>query len=393
MALGALIGAYQEDDGGGLRALYPLAGRTLVEYQVRSAHALGAAPIVVLVERLPAALAEALDRLRGEGIAVIAVSDPQEAASRFDAGMPILLVADGLAPDFAALKSLAEFPDNTVMLVPDDEEHRAFERVDAESRWAGLALVDAGTLGATVAMLGDWDLQSTLLRRAIQGGARTLAGHGVGLLSQEPGDLVGFERHLLQASRGAREDWASRFALPLVEEAATERLMDSPVRPEWLLAGAAVALVAATFGFSRGWLWQSYVLLLLALPLDLVAERLAQLRLRPLGPGSWLRRSLWPLGGAALLMLGWRLGNHGAGWGAFLAAASTIAFAQAARIEQRGVALPARLWLFSRRNAILGALPFVIGGWWTALVIALLVYAAASLFAAQHLRHAAGHDL
>jgi hypothetical protein len=30
MAVGALIGAYQEDDSGALRALLPLAGRTLL---------------------------------------------------------------------------------------------------------------------------------------------------------------------------------------------------------------------------------------------------------------------------------------------------------------------------------------------------------------------------
>ena len=131
MALGALIGAYQEDDSGGLRALYPLAGRTLLEYQVRCAAAAGAMPVVVLVERLPAALNEALERLRHEGIPVIAVSDSQEAASRFEAGMPIVMIADGLAPDFAALAGLAEHAEPTVLLVPDDDAHARFERVDA----------------------------------------------------------------------------------------------------------------------------------------------------------------------------------------------------------------------------------------------------------------------
>src|SRR4030095_2681269 len=56
MALGAVIGAYQEDDSGGLRALLPLAGRTLLEYQVRCAAAAGAAPVVVVVGRVPQAL-------------------------------------------------------------------------------------------------------------------------------------------------------------------------------------------------------------------------------------------------------------------------------------------------------------------------------------------------
>jgi hypothetical protein len=59
MAVGALISAYHEDDSGALRALLPLAGRTLVEYQARCAAAAGAAPLVVVVERVPQALQDA----------------------------------------------------------------------------------------------------------------------------------------------------------------------------------------------------------------------------------------------------------------------------------------------------------------------------------------------
>jgi len=99
MALGALIGAYQEDESGGLRALLPLAGQTLIEYQARCLAALGAAPLLVLVERVPVALNDAFERLRGEGIAVVAVSDGAEAASRFEAGTDVILLADGIAPD------------------------------------------------------------------------------------------------------------------------------------------------------------------------------------------------------------------------------------------------------------------------------------------------------
>jgi hypothetical protein len=51
------------------------------------------------------------------------------------------------------------------------------------------------------------------------------------------------------------------------------------------------------------------------------------------------------------------------------------------------VGIPGEIWLFSRRNAIIGAAPFVLGGWWTGLLVTLLLYAAGSLFVAQHLRH------
>src|SRR3954462_2557027 len=98
MAIGALIGAYQEDDSGALRALLPLAGRTLLEYQVRCAAAAGAVPIVVVVERVPQALQDAFERLRLDGIGVFQVSQVEEAVSRFEAGSMILLIGDGIAP-------------------------------------------------------------------------------------------------------------------------------------------------------------------------------------------------------------------------------------------------------------------------------------------------------
>lgn len=390
MALGALIGAYQEDDQGSLRALFPLAGRTLIEFQARCAAAAGASPIVVLVERIPTALQEAIERLRGEGMSVVAVSNGDEAASRFEAGTLIVMIADGLAPDYGLITRLTEFAEPAIALVPDDEAHQRYERIDSTNRWAGVALVDSHTLGATAAMLGDWDLQSTLLRRIVQNGARRVqagdAGQGSVLVLQEA-ELADFEKHLLVASRGVRSDWASKYVLPLVEEFATERLMETRVRPEWLVFAAMVMLFAAAFGFSRGWLWQSYLVMLLSTPLDLVAQRLAALRLRPMVASLWTRRMLWPAAGLCLGALGWVLTRSWGEWGPFVLAISAAAFAQAGRVESAGFDFPPERWLFSRRNAIFASAPFVIAGWWGALLAGLLLYAAASFFITQHFRH------
>src|SRR4051812_7451793 len=120
MAPGALIGAYQEDDSGGLRALLPLAGRTLLEYQARCAAAAGAAPIVVVVERVPQALQDAFERLRLDGLGVFPVSDIEEAVSRFEAGSMILLIGDGVAPPVDLVSALTDDPEPAVATVPDD---------------------------------------------------------------------------------------------------------------------------------------------------------------------------------------------------------------------------------------------------------------------------------
>ena len=396
MALGALIGAYQEDDAGGLRALLPLAGRTLIEYQARCLAAAGAAPLVVLVERIPPALNEAFERLRGEGIAVVAVSEGNEAASRFEAGSQLVLLADGIAPDMADLERLLEEGDSAILTVPDDEAHADFERIDGTHRWAGVARVEASTLGATAAMLGDWDLQSTLLRRAVQAGARLLPsspgeGRGPFLASGEEA-MAGYERRLLVASRTAREDAISRYVLPIIEEVATERLMETGVRPAWLVQAALVMSVAAAFCFTRGWGWAAVVLLVLSTPLDLVAQRLATLRLKPLGPAMPSRRLLWPAAGLALVALGWFEARHGSGWGAMVAALSAGAFAEAARVERRGAASLGGEWLLSRRSAIWLAIPFAIGGWWSAYLGLVALYATTSFFIVQHLRHRLERD-
>jgi hypothetical protein len=390
MALGALIAAYSEDDSGSLRALLPIAGRTLLEYQVRCAAAAGAAPIVVIVERIPIALNEVLQKLQQDGLPVVTVSDGVEAASRFQAGELILMVADGLAPPPELLAAIAEEEEPTIVTVPDDSGHEKFERIDAVSRWAGVALVDSATVGATASMLGDWDLQSTLLRRSLQGGARLVpiaAGVGDPLLAETSGDLADLERHLIVASRGSRRDWASRYVLPLVEELATEKLIETRVRPDNLLQAAVLLSVGATVAFATGWLWTGLLLLVVTTPLPLIARRLAALRLKPMPPRSLTRRLLWPAAGAALVALGWWQAGHGSGWGALFAAVTAAALAEAARVESGKLEIPGGIWLLSRRNAILAALPFAAFGAWTAYLLALAVYAGVSFFLAQHINH------
>lgn len=395
MAIGALIGAYQEDDSGGLRALLPLAGRTLLEYQVRCASAAGAAPIVVVVERIPQALQDAFERLRQEGIGVFPVSDVSEAVSRFEAGSSILLIADGMTPPLDLVMTLAREAGNAVATVPDDEAHESYERIDSQSRWAGIALVNATLLGSTAAMLGDWDLQSTLLRRSIQEKARLVPAADAGgepLLVTGAEELAGFQRQLVRSSRAERNDAASRYVLPPLEDFATERLMGTAVRPGSLLWAALGLTVGAAVCLTRGWLGAGLVLLLLSTPLDLIADRLARLRLRPLPPRMRSRSLLWPAAGLALLAIGLWETRHGTGWGALVSAGAACAFAEAMRIERSSITAGEEMWLLSRRNAILLATPFALAGQWTAYLVGMLLYAAISFFIFQRVCHPVGVD-
>ncbi len=151
--------------------------------------------------------------------------------------------------------------------------------------------------------------------------------------------------------------------------------------------GAVVLTFAAAFAFTRGWLWPALVLLLISAPMDLIARRLATLRLKPLSPRMLARRLLWLAAGIALVALGWWEARHGAGWGAMLAALTAAAFAHAARVEKASTDVGVHLWLFSRRNVIIAAVPFAIFGAWTPYLVVLCLYAAISFFFLQHLHH------
>jgi len=129
------------------------------------------------------------------------------------------------------------------------------------------------------------------------------------------------------------------------------------------------------------------VFLLVSAPLDIIAARLASLRMRPLPTRMAARTALWPAAGVAALALGWWDARHVSSWGAFTAAACAVAFAEAYRIERGALPVPGQVWLVSRRGAIFAAIPFAIFGAWTAYLVALLVYAGLSFFYAQHARH------
>ena len=402
MALTALIAAYRESDepGGPLRAVLPLAGRTLIERQAKLAALAGARRILVLVERVPPELLAALDRLRREGLGVLLARSAEEAAEQVDPSDPLLLVADGFIGDESHLRRLAAASPPALLTVPDVRVDDRFERIDAESRWAGLALIDGALLAETASMLHDWDPQSTLLRRAVQSGARMLsvrgeAGEADLTIAERLADLAIVHRRIVDRAASGRGDWISQYLLGPVERAATHALMGGAVTP----AAIGVAAMAFTALGAVAFVWHhlaiGLVLLLLATPLDGIADRLARLRLEDGIGHSWWSHLLPAFAAAALLALGFSLGRFH-DWGSILLAVAILLFLLAQRFEIEGQEPKGLIFLAERKGMTWLMLPFAIAGLWLAGLFALFAYAAASFFWAQRTVHAplpaAGHD-
>jgi hypothetical protein len=396
VALAALIAAYgQVEDGSeGLRAALPLVGGTLLEQQVRLARRAGASHVVVLVERMPAALTAAFDRLRRDGIPVEVARTASDAADRFHPDEHLLVIADGCLAGEPLLTRLVASPVPTLVTVPDHSERQAFERIDSLTRWGGLALIDGAQLRRTVAMLGEWDMLSTLLRRTLQEGATridafppaTAQSPELLLIADRAAVLQGIDPRLIRASRGPAENWPARYLFPPIEELALRPLIGRAVDPAWLaLGGVGAAFVG--FGAALGGLrWVALILLLLSGPLLAVAHRLAATRLAEVRRASLFGRLRDAAAAAALLALGYDL-QATAGWGAMAVSVATIAAAAALAVERRTLtALRAPsppIWLASVDGLIWAALPFAAAGQWLAGAVGASLYAAGSFFIVQ----------
>ncbi len=393
MTLAALIAAYHDADGpgGALRATLPLAGRTLVERQARLAAAAGADPILILVERIPPELVAAIDRMRAEGMTVAVARSVAEAAGAAAPGTRLLLIADGLVADESHVTRLTAAGGAALLTVPDHKGDHRFERIDSQSLWGGLAVIDGAMLKDTAAMLGEWDLQSTLLRHAVQSGARQFALRGEApddglVIAQRAEDLVQAEALILEGASGARGSWISRYLLGPVEQHLARALMPTAVTPGWLYIGALVLIGLSGLLVARGWLVAGVILFLLSTPLGGAAERLAVLRLQRSDAPEWWCYTLAAVAGMAFAALGFALVEE-RGWGCVALVAATISFLVALHGETRGREIAAHIWLSEPKNMSWLMLPFALTGRWVTGLAALALYAAGSFFWAQRQIH------
>ncbi|MFC0307960.1 hypothetical protein, partial [Rhizorhabdus histidinilytica] len=286
MPLAALIAAQDQTDiGDGLRATLPLAGRTLIEHQAGLAIAAGAAHIVVLVERVPAVLAQAVDRLRRQGARIEIARSVADAIDRFHPSERILLVADGAVAAQGAVDALAGMEGAALLALPDAQDHAAFERIDATERWAGYALLDKAMLEATARMLGDWDLSSTLLRRLVQDDAARIPALDPSgerplpppVLAIGPAAIGTIEAGLMRRADPGEGNWVELYLHRLVAGPLIGPLIARQI-DQRLVAGVAVGIAwfaALLAGFKL--FWGAALLLPVAAATASAARRMARI--------------------------------------------------------------------------------------------------------------------
>ncbi len=295
----------------GLRASLHFAGQTLVEYQARQAIRAGADRILIMVSVITPALSQAVDRLSADGIAVSLIRDMVTMVRDAPRDSDVLLMADGAIIAQAHVDSLGAADGNMLLVTDDSRASAPFERIDAGQRWAGIARLSPSLLFGTLDMIGDWDLALTLVRAAVQDGARRvtvpqddlLEGRVALVESQEQADLVAQAVTSAGAARGVARGGIEHFLLAPLARMVGPALMRMQVPATQVRIGAMTLGAIALVPVELGWTLTSFALLLVALLLAETADRLDELALRA-PPRKWLAFVTPLMALAALIVAG-----------------------------------------------------------------------------------------
>lgn len=300
----------------GARMLMPVAGQTLVEYQIRIARACGVGHIVVLVDRVPALLEDAFERLRSEGIVFEVVRNARQAADCIHPDERLLVLGAGMVAARGIVEKLAACAAPTLVTLRDGPAVAHYERIDGVDRWGGLALLNGKLLRDTAAMLGDWTLGPTMLRMALQSGVERLPSDGVGLaLVRSEQEAFSVARELAEASRGVGEGfWQAQMVDPVVRRF-MPKLLGPQVSLAILAAVPAALMGTAMLAGALGWVSASFGLFLLAGFPMAAARILGDIAARPDRLLRWTEEGRLPLLLALLGFAGWSLNGPGLGWG------------------------------------------------------------------------------
>ncbi len=402
-----MVSAGDADPGDVPPGLATVGGITLAERQVRMALKAGAVEVLLVAPALPEPLATRLAR----DARVVRVADAAQLASRLTGALgEVLLFQPGVLLDPRLVAAVRDAPPGPLILVFGASSPAHADRLDAADLWAGLVRLPASAIAAVAAGLGEWELSGTLVRSAIEGGARRLAVETLPTYAPErrrdapmlwarphgPAECEAATARLLAAAQKGCLDWPARFLHPPVENALVRLLLPTPVTPNMVTLATAVLGIVALWAFATGRPGLGLALVLVIGPLDGVDGKLARTR-HEFSRWGDLEHVLDKLleYGWFLALGGWLALTHGIA--AWLAAAGLVIFAltEAAsgeffrrfsgrQIDDWGPFERRFRLVAGRRNTFFWTLvPFGIAGLWWEGFLVLLAYGALTFLIAH----------
>ncbi len=214
----ALLSALEPLSGGVLspRGLARIGGRTVLQNQLQYALAAGCERIACLSHDLPSELIALQHEAERGGAQFQCIRDVKPLSGMVTASDEVLVIGDGLAFN-AGQASAPDRSGSWIASFPAEEGLAAgFERIDRDRSWAGIMKIPGALVEKLAEFPSDIDVQSSLLRLALQNGVKTYA-MDEGLIANESWVVIDSEGAAAQfgAKRLGQVVRRASFAAPV----------------------------------------------------------------------------------------------------------------------------------------------------------------------------------
>ncbi len=162
----ALLSAASASEGG---AALPNAGeQSVLAHQIAALRSVGVRKFLIEVENVSGALLAMADRLTKAGNSVDFIRLAPDLQTKLHGSDILIVLAEGtyIAPKLLA--TLLEHSGAFISTVDGRTENAAFERMDLNTRWAGLGVIPINSVAKIGALPEGWSITSSLLRQAMQ---------------------------------------------------------------------------------------------------------------------------------------------------------------------------------------------------------------------------------
>ncbi len=144
-----------------------LAGLSLIEYQITMLARAGIHRFLIEVEHSDGALIALADRCRLRKLTVDFVRTGADLLRHVDVEDRIWVQSGQLYVQLGLIETLSKCTDNFIATIDGRDENRAFERIDINTRWAGVSVVGYDAIAMLRDLPEDWSILSSLLRQAL----------------------------------------------------------------------------------------------------------------------------------------------------------------------------------------------------------------------------------
>ena len=144
-----------------------LAGISLIEYQIMTLARAGIQRFLIEVENIDGVLIALADRCASRKLTVDFVRTGGDILRDVNADDRVWVQSGQLYVQLGLVETLLKSAENFIATIDGRDENRAFERIDINTRWAGVSVVGYDTIAMLRDLPEDWSIISSLLRQAL----------------------------------------------------------------------------------------------------------------------------------------------------------------------------------------------------------------------------------